>query len=339
MNSLRRLDLKEIRLTMTHVSDAVIVVEGVHKRYGDFRAVDDLSFTVKRGEIFALLGPNGAGKSTSIRMILDLLKPDAGRITLFGAPIDQAAKDRIGYLPEERGLYKNVPVIEVMTYLGKLKGLSSSEARRRAMAYLERLELADFAKKKVSDLSKGMQQKVQFAVTILHDPDVIIVDEPFSGLDPVNTLTIKELIGELRTAGKAIIMSTHQMNQVEAMADRLLMIDRGTRRLYGEVEAVRQSYAQQAVRVVGTGAWATLSGIESVEFTGDRDEVLLHLADGATADQVLSQIAGRTDISIRRFELALPSLDEIFVQIVRDRADQPDTRHAALRAAPTQAAR
>ena len=171
-----------------------IVVEDVTKSYGDFRAVDHLSFDVQNGEIFAVLGPNGAGKSTTIRMILDIIKPDTGRIAVLGGPINAARKNRIGYLPEERGLYTGVPVLEMMSYLGRLKGLSRSEARSRSMAILERLELADNAKSKVSELSKGMQQKVQFAVTVLHQPELIIIDEPFSGLDPVNRLVIKELL-------------------------------------------------------------------------------------------------------------------------------------------------
>src|SRR5450432_118999 len=188
-----------------------IVVEHISKSYGDFRAVKDLTFEVFGGEIFAMLGPNGAGKSTTIRMILDILKPDTGAISVLGGPLTEATKDRIGYLPEERGLYRSVPVLEMMIYLGTLKGLSSAEARKRSISYLERFDLADSAKKKVSDLSKGMQQKVQFAVTVLHDPDLIIIDEPFSGLDPVNTLLIENLLADFKKRGKAVVMSTHQM--------------------------------------------------------------------------------------------------------------------------------
>src|SRR5215208_7509970 len=182
-----------------------IVVEHISKSYGDFRAVRDLTFEVFGGEIFAMLGPNGAGKSTTIRMILDILKPDTGAIRVLGGPLTDATKDRIGYLPEERGLYRNVPVLEMMVYLGTLKGLSGKDARARAMRYLERLDLAEHAKKKVSELSKGMQQKVQFAVTVLHEPDLIIIDEPFSGLDPVNTLMIKDLLLDFVKRGKAVV--------------------------------------------------------------------------------------------------------------------------------------
>jgi len=215
-----------------------IAAKNISKWFGAFRAVNDLTFDVYSGEVFAMLGPNGAGKSTSIRMILDILKPDTGSIHVLGGPINDKRKDRIGYLPEERGLYRSVPVLEMMTYLGALKGLSPTEARRRSMSYLERLGLAEHAKKKVSELSKGMQQKVQFAVTVLHDPDLIIIDEPFSGLDPLNTMIVKELMLEFKARGGAVVMSTHQMNQVEEMAERLLMIDRGQLALYGPVEEV-----------------------------------------------------------------------------------------------------
>lgn len=294
-----------------------IAVEHISKSYGDFRAVRDLTFEVFTGEIFAMLGPNGAGKSTTIRMILDILKPDTGSIAVLGAPLTDATKDRIGYLPEERGLYRNVPVLEMMMYLGTLKGLSSKDARDRSMALLERLDLAEHAKKKVSELSKGMQQKVQFAVTVLHDPDLIIIDEPFSGLDPVNTLVVKDLLLDFVKQDKAVVMSTHQMQQVEEMAQRLLMINRGEQQLYGTVDAVRAQYALPAVRVEGQGNWATLAGVERVEAEDNgKPSTLLYLKPGATPDDVLGEIARRGDMQIRRFELAVPSLNDIFVQVV-----------------------
>ncbi len=299
---------------------SAVRVEQIDKRYGDFQAVRDLSFEVNMGEIFALLGPNGAGKSTSIRMILDILKPDSGRITVFGAPLNDASKDRIGYLPEERGLYRGVPVLEMMVYLGTLKGMRTPDARARALALLERLELAEHAKKKVSELSKGMQQKVQFAVTVLHDPDLIIIDEPFSGLDPVNTIVIKDLLLDFRKRGKTVIMSTHQMHQVEELAERLLMIARGERALYGTVEAVRAQYALPAVRVEGVGDWAALSAVDHIEEPENaRGEVVLYLKPGASPDALLAEMAARPDVQVRRFALAVPSLNEIFVQVVRDR--------------------
>lgn len=294
-----------------------IFVEHISKSYGSFRAVSDLTFEVFGGEIFAMLGPNGAGKSTTIRMILDILKPDTGRISVLGGPLSEATKDRIGYLPEERGMYRNVPVLEMMVYLGTLKGMAKAEAQKRALSYLERLDLADSAKKKVSELSKGMQQKVQFAVTVLHDPDLIIIDEPFSGLDPVNTLVIKQLLIDFKQRGKAVVMSTHQMQQVEEMADRLLMINRGEQKLYGTVDDIRKQYALQAVRVEGQGDWTKLAGVHRVETSENgKQSALLYLEDGASPDSVLAEIAVRDDMHIRAFELAVPSLNDIFVQVV-----------------------
>ena len=294
-----------------------IAAEHITKNYGNLRAVDDLSFEVYSGEVFALLGPNGSGKTTTIRMILDILKPDSGRIAVFGGPLTEAAKDRIGYLPEERGLYRGVQVLDMMIYLGTLKGLSPSEARRRSLELLDKLELSEHAKSKVSELSKGMQQKIQFAVTVLHQPDLIIVDEPFSGLDPVNTLTIKELLTEHRERGGAIVMSTHQMHQVEEMADRLLMISRGQQKLYGPVDEVRKQYALHAVVVEGEGNWSTLPGVERVEIEENgRRGVTLFLKPGVTPDDLLAAMAAAPDIRLRRFELAVPSLNDIFIQVV-----------------------
>lgn len=301
-----------------------IAAEHISKSYGSFRAVDDLTFEVFGGEIFALLGPNGSGKTTTIRMVLDILKPDSGRISVLGGPLTDQVKNNIGYLPEERGLYRGVPVLDVMVYLGALKGMPPGAARRRSLELLEQFELAEYAHKKVSELSKGMQQKVQFAVTVLHQPDLIIIDEPFSGLDPVNALVIKRLLMDMRGAGTAVVMSTHQMQQVEEMADRLLMIDRGRQRLYGQVDAVREQYAAHAIIVEGQGDWARLPGVLSVEpvraTNGDGGgSVLLHLDDHATIDSVLAAIAAAGDMRIRRFELAVPSLNDIFIQVVEGR--------------------
>lgn len=299
------------------LSGAAIEVEHISKAFGTFRAVDDLSFEVRRGEIFAMLGPNGAGKSTTMRMILDILKPDSGRIAVLGAPLTDATKDRIGYLPEERGLYRSVRVLEMMMYLGSLKGLSNHDARQRSLAMLERLGMSEQAKKKVSELSKGMQQKIQFAVTVLHDPDLIIVDEPFSGLDPVNSLILKDLLLGFKERGGTVVMSTHQMSQVEEMCDRLLMINRGQQKLYGPVNDIRQQYALHAIIVEGQGAWATLPGVARVEsLENGRKAALLHLRPDATPDSVLAAIATSPETHIERFEMAVPSLNDIFIRVV-----------------------
>lgn len=293
-----------------------VTVEHVSKSYGDFRAVQDLSFEIYAGEIFALLGPNGSGKTTTIRMILDILKPDTGKIAVLGGPLTQATKDRIGYLPEERGLYRGVPVLEVMVYLGRLKGMTAADARARSLELLKRLDLDDSARKKVSELSKGMQQKVQFAVTVLHRPDLIIIDEPFSGLDPVNTLVVKELLRDFQQGGGAVVMSTHQMQQVEEQADRLLMISRGQQKLYGAVEDIRRQFAQHAIVVEGEGRWELLPGVQQVvPHENGRRAVLLQLAENATTDSVLAAIAADDAYRIERFERALPSLTDIFIQV------------------------
>jgi ABC-2 type transport system ATP-binding protein len=295
--------------------NAAIRIQHISKYFGDFCAVDDLTFDVYRGEVFALLGPNGAGKSTTIRMILGILKPDKGSIAVLGDKLTDATKDKIGYLPEERGLYRNVRVIEMMTYLGTLKGLSNREAKKRGMNLLEQLDLGEYAKNKVSELSKGMQQKVQFAVTVLHEPDLLIIDEPFSGLDPVNRLVIKDLLTEFSRKGGAIVMSTHQMNQVEEMADRLLMLSQGQQKLYGPLDTIRQQYALHAIFVEGQGDWSTLPGVARVEQNG-RDGDLLHLEAEATPKAVLAAIAQSPQMTIERFELAVPGLDDIFIQVV-----------------------
>lgn len=291
-----------------------IAVEHVTKRYGNFTAVNDLSFEVQRGEIFAMLGPNGAGKTTTIRMILDILKPDQGSIAVLGAPINDETKNHIGYLPEERGLYRNVPVLEVLVYLGMLKGMSRADANTRATSMLEHVDLGEHLKSKTSELSKGMQQKVQIIATLLHRPDLVIIDEPFSGLDPVNTQLIKDLLYEMNDEGVTIIMSTHQMHQIEEMADRMLMINKGKRVLYGKVNEVRQNLAKNAVIVEGEGDWAALAGVTSVE-PQNGNASLLHLAEGVTPDDVMEAMAIGANYHVRRFELAVPSLNEVFIQV------------------------
>ncbi len=297
--------------------DKAVMVDHVDKWYKTHHAVDDLSFEVGPGEIFSILGPNGAGKTTTIRMILDIIKPDRGHIEVFGAAFTEEKKNRIGYLPEERGLYRNVPLIRLLVYLGQLKGMSSQAASKRATELLERVELDEHIKTKVKALSRGMAQKVQFVATVLHQPDLIIIDEPFSGLDPVNTQLIKEMLFELRDQGTTIMMSTHQMHQVQMMADRILMISQGRRVLYGRVGEVRQQYAQNAVVVAGEGDWAALMGVHQVEPLRN-GEVLLHLQEEVVPDQVMATVATSPDYQVHRFERAIPSLDDIFIQVVND---------------------
>ena len=292
-----------------------IDVKGITKRYGKHVAVDDLSFEVYTGEIFSMLGPNGAGKTSTIRMILDIIKPDSGAIEVLGAPFTEQTKTRIGYLPEERGLYKNARLAELLAYLGTLKGMSASDAARRADQLLEEVGLGENKKSKVSELSRGMSQKAQFVATIIHNPDLIIIDEPFSGLDPVNTEMIKNMIFRLKAQGKTIVMSIHEMHQVEEMADRLLMINHGKRVLYGPVDEVRQQYAENAVVVSGEGDWRKLPGVRSVKVEESGRSATLMLDDRTTPDDIMQALAVSPDYKVRSFALAVPSLNDIFIRV------------------------
>ena len=238
-----------------------VTISHVSKSFGPVKAVKDVSFEVYPGEIFGLLGPNGAGKTTTIRVMLDIFRPDGGEVTLFGNGMTETTKHRIGYLPEERGLYKDLKLEPTLIYLATLKGLDEATARQRLEDWLKRFDLYDHRQKKIQELSKGMQQKAQLIATLLHDPDLIIVDEPFAGLDPVNTRLVKEIIEEQRRAGKAIIMSTHQMHQVEALCSRIVLINNGEAVLYGEVDQIRRQFAGNAVMLSGQGDFTGLPGV------------------------------------------------------------------------------
>lgn len=298
-----------------NTNNAAIAVENLSKSYGNFLAVDEVSFAIERGEIFAILGPNGAGKSTMIRMILDIIKPDNGNIAVLGGPLTEATKNRIGYLPEERGLYKNVPILQLLTYLGQLKGMSKRDAVQRATLLMEQLDLGDHLKSKLTALSKGMAQKVQFIATVLHQPELIIIDEPFSGLDPVNTQILKDLLYDMSKEGRTVVMSTHQMPQIEEMANRMFMISKGRRVLYGPVNEIRQQYAENAVIVEGDGNWETLPGVTHITNGKSNGAVTLHLKADTTPDDMMQAIAVG-DFQIKRFELAVPGLEEIFIRVV-----------------------
>lgn len=293
---------------------ATIDVRNVCKRFGKQQVVDDVSFEVVRGEIFGLLGPNGAGKTTTIRMILDIFKPDSGTISILGGPMTEDKKDRIGYLPEERGLYQDISLERGLVYLATLKGLSASEAQKRIQTWLERFDLADHKNKRIKELSKGMQQKAQLIATLVHEPELIIIDEPFSALDPVNTQMVKDLLREQRDAGKAIVMCTHQMHQVEELADRLVLINRGQSVLYGSLDEVRRRYAGQDVIVRALAPLpASLPGVDRVE--RENGQYRLHLTSGTTVHDLLRCLV-EENIPLEQFEVALPTLDQIFIQIV-----------------------
>jgi ABC-2 type transport system ATP-binding protein len=305
---------------------STISVSAIRKNFGKVEAVRDVSFEVFPGEIFGLLGPNGAGKTTSIRILLDLYQPDAGKVSVWGGPLDQAKKARIGYMPEERGLYKDLNLEVALIYLATLKGLSEAHARRRLAGWLERLDLHNHRQKKIQELSKGMQQKAQLISTLLHDPDLIIVDEPFSGLDPVNTRLVKEIIEEQRQAGKTIIMSTHQMYQVEALCNRIVLINHGRTVLYGEVERIKRDFAGNAVIVDGEGDFSSIPGVLEVR----RENGSYHLALEASVNPhtVFKTLALRDDLTVERFVIAAPSLDDIFINVVKGGYPQTEPSYA-----------
>lgn len=295
-------------------------VEVLHlaKRFGDIQAVQDVSFAIEPGEVFGLLGPNGAGKTTTIRMMMDIFKPDAGKITILGGELDLARKRRIGYLPEERGLYKDQKLGSTLVYLATLKGLDEKTANDRLTGWLERFDLVDYGNKKVQELSKGMQQKAQLIVTLLHDPDLIVVDEPFSGLDPVNTRLVKQILEEQRVAGKSIIMSTHQMYQVEALCNRIVLIDKGHSVLYGKVGEIKRNFAGNAILLEGQGDFTGIPGV--LETREDNGALHMALEIGTNPQAVFQHLANREGVKIDRFELAEPSLDDIFVNVVQNGA-------------------
>ena len=291
-----------------------VKLSSVTKIYGDKKVVDGVSFDVSTGEIFALIGPNGAGKSTTIRMMMDIIKPDSGDILIMGEHLGELSKNCIGYLPEERGLYRKLRIMDTISYMASLKGADSQAAVSRAEALLKKFGLFEHRNKKIEELSKGMGQLIQFIVTIAHDPGLVILDEPFAGLDPVNSRLLKETIKDLRTEGKAIILSTHRMNEVQEMCDRLFMINNGRRVLYGALNEIRRQFGTNTIIVESSAPLPNLIGISETRPNGHGTELKL---DGSITTQgVLGQLVA-AGVPIERFEVALPSLDEIFVEVVK----------------------
>lgn len=291
-----------------------LAVKGISKRYAAVQAVDNLTFDVKAGEIFGLLGPNGAGKTTSIRMILDIIKPDSGKIDILSGPMSEDKKSRIGYLPEERGLYDDMTLLDTLVFLGQLKGLSRQIARDRVEEYLKEVELWDARNRKIEALSRGMNQKAQFVAATMHEPDLIIVDEPFSGLDPVNTRIIKKLLTRMQQRGAAIIMSTHQMQRVEEMCERILLIDHGKQVLYGELSEIRSQFAGNTVEVNLEGEVGQIDGVDRI--IQQNGAYRLMLKEGVHPERILKDLVNMAAITVERFEQIKPSLDEIFVRVV-----------------------
>ncbi len=287
----------------------------ITKSFGSLTAVNDVSFAVEKGEIFGLLGPNGAGKTTAIRVLLDIFKPDQGSVSLLGGPMTEAKKDRIGYMPEERGMYQDIQLERCLVYLGTLKGLSPAEMHDRIPGYLKRFDLESSRNKKVKELSKGMQQKAQLITTLIHKPELIIIDEPFSGLDPINTQMVKDLLREERDKGVTILMSTHQMHQVEELCDRIVLIDHGRTLLYGSLDDIRRQFSGHAVIVRTPDDLPTLPGVERVE-QHNSSAHRLSLAPSTKTQDVLRNLVER-GIQVDQFEIAAPTLDEIFIKVVQ----------------------
>ena len=292
---------------------ASVEIVNIRKTYNGLIAVSDLSFSVEPGQILGMIGPNGAGKSTTIKIILDFMKPDSGRVKIFGGKMNELVKNRIGYLPEAKGLYKDLSVQDCILYLASLKGLGKYEVLKRADLLLEKTGMGDSRKKKIKHLSKGMGQMIQFIVTIIHDPELLILDEPFSGLDPVNTERMKRMIADLRDQHKAIILSTHQMNQVEELCDQVLMINLGEEVLFGDLKMVKSRFKRHSVQVNTSDEFGDLRGV--IEKKTHKDGFELVLAEGTSPQSILDQIRGQK-ISINRFEITTPSLHSIFLHML-----------------------
>lgn len=291
-----------------------VEISQIVKTFGSVRAVDDVSFAVEKGEIFGLLGPNGAGKTTLIRVILDIFKPDSGEVVVLGGPMTEAKKDRIGYMPEDRGLYQDINLDRCLIYLASLKGMETAEARRRIGEYLERFDLAAYKQKKVKELSKGMQQKAQLITTLVHQPDLLFVDEPFSGLDPLNTQMVKDLLNEQRARGVTTIMSTHQMHQVEELCDRIVLIDHGKVMLYGNLEEIRRRFSGHAVLVRAPGDLPSIPGVLHSEKQNSTTRLTL---TPTTSPQDVLRVLVAQNVAVDQFEVAMPTLDEIFIRVVQ----------------------
>jgi ABC-2 type transport system ATP-binding protein len=292
----------------------------VRKSFGGFTAVDDLSFEIPPARIFGLLGPNGAGKTSTIRMMIGITAPDSGSVRIFGEPLRRRALRRVGYLPEERGLYRRMTVGDNLVFLGRLAGLSVATSKERIEAWTRRLEIADWVDRRVEELSKGMQQKIQFIAALLHNPDLIVMDEPFAGLDPVNTMQLKDVLVGLRTAGKSILFSTHRMDQVERLCDSICLIDRGKSVLQGSLSEIKAGNGRRYVQIDYEGDGRCLAGnpfIDSLNDYGNHAEIRLK----PDADpQELLRTATR-GLRVIRFQVMDPSLEQIFIDLIAGRDD------------------
>jgi len=300
-------------------ADPAIVLEGVTKAFTGHVAVSGLSLSIPRGSVYGLLGPNGAGKTTTLRMVMNILAPDAGTVRLLGRRADQAARDRVGYMPEERGLYPRMTVEDQLLFFAGIKGVSRAEAARRLGPWLERLGLSAWRRRKVNELSKGMQQKVQLVATVLHEPEVLILDEPLSGLDPVGSDLVRDVLLDLRRQGRTLVLSSHQMETVERLCDAITLINGGRKVLEGTVSEVKRRHGKNTVVLAYEGDGAFLAGLPGVSKLSDFGRyVELRMREGADPQEILREAAARLRVS--RFEIVEPSLRDIFVEKVRGEA-------------------
>jgi ABC-2 type transport system ATP-binding protein len=292
----------------------VVELAGVTKAYESKVAVSDLSLSIEAGQIFGLLGPNGAGKTSSIRMMMGITIPDSGTIRLFEKPFERKSLERVGYLPEERGLYKKMKVQDQLVFFGCLHGLTPEEAQKRSIEWAKRMEIADALPKKTEELSKGMQQKIQFIATLLHSPDLIVMDEPFAGLDPVNAVLVERTLLTLKDQGKAILFSTHRMDQVEKLCDSICLINNGEAVLSGNLREIKSRYERNHVIVEFEGDSAFLNSAEIAEAKNFSGHAEIKLKPHGNAQKLLHEAADMA--AIYRYELVEPSLEEIFIQTV-----------------------
>ena len=297
----------------------VVELAGVTKAYENKVAVDKLSLSIEAGQMFGLLGPNGAGKTSSIRMMMGITIPDSGRVSLFEKPFERKSLDRVGYLPEERGLYKKMKVLDQLIFFGQLHGVAAEDARKRSTDWAKRMEIADALEKKTEELSKGMQQKIQLIATLLHEPDLIVMDEPFSGLDPVNAVLVERTLLELKDEGRAILFSTHRMDQVEKLCDAICLINGGQAVLSGKVREVKSRYRRDHVIVEFEGNSSFLNSDEVAEAKNFSGHAEIRLKPQGDAQKLLHEAAAVA--TIYRFELVEPSLEEIFIRTVGGKAD------------------
>ncbi|MDH4217879.1 MAG: ATP-binding cassette domain-containing protein [Candidatus Aminicenantes bacterium] len=303
-----------------------IKIENISKRFGDFYAVKHLSFTIPEGTIYSLLGPNGAGKTTTIRMVMNIIIPDEGSIRILDQKMDEDMKKRIGYLPEDRGLYPKMKVGELLLFLAELKALQRQEARKRIDNWLERFELAEWKFKKVEELSRGMQQKIQFIATVIHEPDLIILDEPFGGLDPVNTKLLKDIMLEMKQKGRTIIFSTHRMEQVEMISDKICLINKAERVLEGDLNQIKQQYGKNTVILDYVGEASFIKGLPEVEKIDDYGKFMeIKMKEQSDPQDLLNKLVDK--IRINKFEVREPTLNAIFIEKVGDKNAQDTVSH------------